>query len=286
MAVIVLLGVALAAGVLLALSPWLWPTGLPMTSRRAPRIEALLEEAGFAHVAPRVLVLASAAAAVLGAAAVWLATSVPALALLSAVAAGAAPALQLRSRAQRLVRARRALWPDVCDLLVSSVRAGMSLPDAVSSLARSAPAGLRHAFAGFEHDMAASGSFESSADRLKTALADPMADRIVETLRMARQVGGTELAPVLRALSASVRADAALRAEVEARQSWTRGAAVLGVSAPWVIVALLSLRPEGAEAYTSPEGVMLLLAGAAVSVVAFRVMLRIGRLPETRRWFA
>ena len=64
---------------------------------------------------------------------------------------------------------------------------------------------------------------------------------------MARQVGGTELTPVLRALAASVRADASLRAEVESRQSWIRGAAVLGVAAPWVILALLALRPEGAQ---------------------------------------
>ena len=46
------------------------------------------------------------------------------------------------------------------------------------------------------------------------------------------------------------------------------------------------MRPEGASAYASPEGVVLVLAGAVVSVVAFRIMLRIGRLSEPRRWFA
>ena len=77
------------------------------------------------------------------------------------------------------------------------------------------------------------------------ALADPVSDRIIETLRMARQVGGTELTPVLRALATSVRADATLRAEVESRQSWIRGAAVLGVAAPWVILALLAMTLAG-----------------------------------------
>ena len=167
----------------------------------------------------------------------------------------------------------------------ASVRAGMSLTDAVSSLADSAPAELRSAFGAFGRDVRASGHFDSSAQRLKVALSDPVSDRIVETLRMARQVGGTELTPVLRALAASVRADAALRAEVESRQSWIRGAAVLGVAAPWVILALLAMRPEAARAYGSPEGVVLILAGAVVSFVAFRVMLRLGRLPEPRRWF-
>ena len=173
----------------------------------------------------------------------------------------------------------------MCDLLISSVRAGQSLPDAVAALATVAPAPLRPSFASFAGDIAASGHFDSSVLRLKARLADPVADRILETLRMARQVGGTELTAVLRALSTAVRAEAALRAEVEARQSWIRGAAVLGVVAPWVILVLLSLRPEGARAYATAEGVTVVLAGAVVSVVAFRLMLRVGRLPEPRRWF-
>lgn len=279
-------GAVLAAGLLLALSPWLWPA----TPAREPEPERgalarLLESAGLAHVAPRVLLVIIGFAAAFSAAIAWLVTGVGALALVAAVAGAAAPIGWLRARRARLLRVRRGLWPDVCDLLIASVRAGMSLPDAVAGLATSAPAALRPAFTAFDADLAASGHFDSSAERLKTALADPVADRIIETLRMARQVGGTELTPVLRALATSVRADAALRAEVEARQSWIRGAAVLGVIAPWAILAMLALRPEGASAYGSPEGIALILAGAAVSFVAFRIMLRIGRLPEPRRWF-
>ncbi|WP_306802174.1 type II secretion system F family protein [Microbacterium sp. C7(2022)] len=220
------------------------------------------------------------------AATVWLLTQVPALAVLAACAGASAPVVWLRARRTRLIASRRALWADVCDLLIASVRAGMSLPDAVSALASSSPAALRPAFAGFARDIAASGHFDSAALRLKSALADPVADRIVETLRMARQVGGSELSGVLRALAASVRADATLRSEVEARQSWVRGAAILGVTAPWVILLLLATRPEGVRAYGSPEGVVLVIVGAAVSFVAYRVMIAIGRLPEAKRWFA
>jgi tight adherence protein B len=286
--VTVLWGALLGGGLLLMLSPLMWPARTPSGKRpaRRGRLAHLLAAAGLAHVPERVVVAACAVCALAAAAASWLGTGVGTLALLALAAGAAAPIVWLRSRRSRLVRARRALWPDVCDLLIASVRAGMSLPDAISSLGASAPAPMRSAFARFERDIAASGHFDSSADRLKTALADPMGDRIVETVRMARQVGGTELVPVLRALSASVRADAALRSEVESRQSWTKGAAVLGVVAPWVILALLAMRPEGAEAYSSPEGVVLVIGGAVMSLVAYRVMIRIGRLPEPRRWFA
>lgn len=284
----VLWGALLGGGLLLMLSPAMWPRrDEPRAgSARPGALARLLAGAGLSHVPERAVLLACVVCALVGAAIAWLATGVTTLALLALAAGAAAPIAWLRARRSRLIRARRALWPDVCDLLIASVRAGMSLPDAISSLAVSTPGPLRPAFARFERDMIASGHFDSSADRLKTALADPMGDRIVETVRMARQVGGTELVPVLRALSASVRADAALRAEVESRQSWTKGAAVLGVVAPWVILALLALRPEGAEAYSSPEGVVLVIVGAVVSLVAYRVMIRIGRLPEPRRWFA
>ncbi|WP_193307744.1 type II secretion system F family protein, partial [Mycobacterium tuberculosis] len=107
---------------------------------------------------------------------------------------------------------------DVCDLLIAAIRVGLSLPDAVATLSESAPPPLRPAFGLFARDLRGSGRFDASLDRLKGVLADPLGDRIIETLRMARQVGGTELVGVLRALSASVRADAALRGEVEARQ--------------------------------------------------------------------
>lgn len=281
-------GASLAAGLLLVAAPWLWP------HRRSPAERAArlapgwptrtLQAAGFAHTSVGRLLVVSAGTTALAASVGWLVTALPVVGLVAAVAGASAPTAWLRGRARRLRRARRALWPDVCDLLVASVRAGMPLPDAVASLADSGPPPLRAAFASFARDVAASGHFDSSAVRLQAALADPVADRIIESLRMARQVGGTELVPVLNALSGSVRADAALRAEVEARQSWIRGAAVLGLVAPWVVLTLLALRPEGARAYASAEGGILILAGAAVSLIAHRIMLRIGRLPEPRRW--
>lgn len=281
-----LLGALLAAGVLLTASPWLWPprSGRVPPAHRGP-FTRMLEEAGLSAVRPRTLAVVMTAAGSLSAAVVWLVTGIVVLAVLAALAGGSAPVAMLRARRVRLRKVRRQLWPDVCDLLVAAIRVGLSLPDAVASLADSAPSVMRPAFAVFARDLRATGRFDSSLDRLKSSLADPIADRIIETLRMARQVGGTELTGVLRSLSASVRADAALRGEVEARQSWIRGAAVLGAVAPWVILGLLVLRPEGADAYGTPEGVLVICLGAAVSVVAYRIMIRVGRLPEPGRWF-
>lgn len=283
---IVVLGGVLAAGILLALAPWLWPVRDESETEPVDgSIRRLLDAAGFAHAPsgrlPAVAIATGATAAAIG----WLGTGVVVLAALAGAVGAMSPIAWLRARARRLRRSRRVLWPDVCELLVASVRAGMPLPEAVAALAASGPPALRPAFAQFAADLSASGHFDSAALRAKASIGDPVGDRIIETLRMARQVGGTELTAVLRSLAASVRADAALRGEVEARQSWIRGAAVLGVVAPWVVLALLATRPEGARAYASAEGVILVLAGAGISFVAYRLMMRLGRLPEPQRWF-
>ncbi|HBS09629.1 MAG TPA: type II secretion protein F [Microbacterium sp.] len=285
---ILLVGAMLGAGVLLVLSPWLWPARPAATAPAEPSALArLIGEAGFAERArPRTVLASAVLVGAIAAALVWLVFPTLPLWLLAGVVGAYAPVAWLQSRARRRAKERRGLWPDVCDLLVSSVRAGMSLADAVASLAVSGPERLRPDFVRFARDVSASGHLDAALAGLKARLADPIADRIVETLRMAREVGGTELVPTLRALGASVRADATLRAEVEARQSWIRAAAVLGAVAPWVILGLLALRPEAAAAYGSPQGIGLILGGAVVTVVAFRLMLRVGRLAEPRRWFA
>jgi tight adherence protein B len=48
----------------------------------------------------------------------------------------------------------------------------------------------------------------------------------------------------------------------------------------------LSTRPEAAAAYNSAGGVVLIVGGLCLSIIAYRVMLFIARIPEERRWFA
>lgn len=287
MSAVLALGLLLGSGLVLVASPWLWPrTEKTVRAARERRLQNLIDESGFAKLRSHHLIAATIGCATIAAATTWLFSPLAAVALLAAIAGGSLPTTILRQRRHALRKQRRNMWPDVCDLLVAGIRAGLSLPEAVSGLAHSGPAPLRPAFAEFTLEIESTGSFDRSAVRLKTTLADPVADRIIESLRMARQVGGTELTSVLRALSQSVRAETALRSEVEARQSWIRGAAVLGVSAPWIILLLLTSRPEGAIAYSTPEGLAVILIGAGASVVAFRLMLMLGRLREAQRWFA
>jgi tight adherence protein B len=187
----------------------------------------------------------------------------------------------MRARSRR--RKLRDLWPDVVDNITSGVRAGLALPEALSQLAVRGPVELRAPFAAFAHDYRTSGRFQDSLDRLKDRLSDPVGDRIVESLRIAREVGGSDLGRLLRTLSAFLRDDARTRAELETRQSWTVNAARLAAGAPWVVLGLLAFNGESLSAYSSPAGWGVLGAGAAGCVVAYRLMVSIGRLPDEER---
>ena len=279
-------GLVLGVGALLAASPFLWPaTTEPRPSLSLAPVRARLVQAGLGRVTPLTFVVVSLLLGVVGGAVVFALVPVTALAAAAAVVALVVPSVLVTVRARARRRATRVVWPDVVDHLVSAVRSGLALPDSVVTLARAGPPVTRAAFAEFEAEYRATGNFSLCVGQLKDRLADPVADRILETLRMSREVGGSELTTVLRNLAAYLRQEAAIRSEVEARQSWVMNAARLGVAAPWIVLLLLASRPEAAAAYNTAAGAALVIIGLVVSVVAYRIMVAVGRIPDERRWF-
>ncbi|GAB3607027.1 type II secretion system F family protein [Conyzicola nivalis] len=279
-------GLVMGVGVLLIASPVLWPASeRPAASRSLAPVRARLRQAGLGRVTPLTFFVVSVVLGVVGGAVVFALVPVTSLAVAAAVVAFVVPSALVTVRARGRRRATRVVWPDVVDHLVSAVRSGLALPDSVVTLARAGPAVTRAAFAEFEAEYRATGNFGLCIGQLKDRLADPVADRILETLRMSREVGGSELTTVLRNLAAYLRQEAAIRSEVEARQSWVMNAARLGVAAPWIVLLLLASRPEAAAAYNTAAGAALVVIGLLVSVVAYRIMVAVGRIPDERRWF-
>lgn len=176
-----------------------------------------------------------------------------------------------------------AAWPDVVDSLLSGVRAGIALPEAVVHLSQSGPEITRPHFAKFAREYRATGRFHDALTAMQNDLADPIADRLFEVLRMAREVGGSELGHLLRDLSAVMRDDARVRGELKARQSWTINAARLAVAAPWVVLVLISTQMDAAATYSTPQGIMVLAFGGLACLGAYAVMRRIGQFEGGRR---
>ncbi|HEV2754607.1 MAG TPA: type II secretion system F family protein [Actinomycetota bacterium] len=252
-------------------------------SRIAGPLRRLATESGINGLTPARLVAACAAAIVISLVVTAGATGSLVIALAIALPAGAAPVSFVRHRRDARRRRLREEWPDALASLIAGVRAGMSLPECCAALAERGPAALAPGARAFTATYHATGSFDAALTRLQDELADPIADRVATALRLAADVGGTDLVRVLRTLADFLREDVRVRKEIEARWSWTVTAARVAAAAPWIVLLLMATRPEAARAYESAAGATVIGAGAAATFAGYRLMLRAARLPEERR---
>ncbi|HET6298136.1 MAG TPA: type II secretion system F family protein [Kribbella sp.] len=251
--------------------------------RLITRSRDLLASAGVEGVTPAAFIGACVITGVVAFALMFVVSAALPVGVVFGVMAGGIPVALLKSRARKRLAEFRELWPDVVDNISSAVRAGLSLSEALAQVGERGPLPLREPFRRFGADYASTGRFADSLDRLKARLADPVGDRVIEALRIAREVGGGDLGRLLRSLSSFLRDDARTRSELESRQSWSVNGARVAVAAPWLVLLLLSFQGDVIQRYNSPVGALIIGIGAAVCVIAYRLMLRIGRLPEPER---
>ncbi|GAA1964758.1 type II secretion system F family protein [Nocardioides panacihumi] len=278
-----LVGLGVGIGLLLVWSAFFLPRAPRRGAQREARTAQLLARAGLRQVTVSAFVGLCLASGLMAGLVVQLVSGTPPVALAFALMAGYLPVQIVSGRARRRHREFAEVWPEAVDNLASAVRAGLSLPEALAALATRGPEPLRDAFEAFALDHQLSGRFGDCLDRLKDRLADPVGDRVVEGLRIAREVGGGELGRLLRNLSGYLRDDARTRSELESRQSWTINGARLAVAAPWLVLLFMSIQSEVIRRYASPGGVVVLAIGGAACLVAYRAMMRLGRLPVERR---
>ena len=276
-------GLVFGIGLVVAVSPWFTP---PPAWRPWGPWKRLCEDVSRARIpgltALRLVALSLAIGSIV-ALVILAVTGAWPVALIVSVGVAFLPYAWVVSRLGAQAKTVRAAWPEVIDAMVSGVRAGTTLPQVLCDLAEEGPVPVRFAFDAFSRDYSANGRFELALDAMKETVADPVADRIVEALRIARSVGGTDLTRLLQDLASLLREDARVRGELEARQSWTVGAARLGLAAPWVVLLLLSGGGASASVWNSPGGIAVLCSGAGVCVIAYLIMTAMGRLsPDPR----
>jgi tight adherence protein B len=279
----VLVGLGLGVGLMLVWSAFVLPSGSTRRSRGRGRVGELLARAGLGTVSASAFTTLCVISGGTAALVMQVVTRTPPVAVVFGVMGAFVPVGVVSGRARRRQRDFAEVWPEAVDNLASAVRAGLSLPDALAQLAVRGPEPLRDSFDAFALDYQVTGRFGECLDRLKERLADPVGDRVVEGLRIAREVGGGELGRLLRNLSGYLRDEARTRSEMEARQAWTVNGARLAVAAPWLVLLTMSFQSTVIRRYASPAGTLVLMFAAGACVAAYRLMMRIGRLPTERR---
>ena len=190
----------------------------------------------------------------------------------------ATPSLINGAKHQRASNAITQAWPDAIDHLSSAIRAGLNLGDSLAAIGLRGPTPLRPFFIALGNDLAAGTPLETALARFRKECGDPIADQLVETVLIAHEVGGSEIGRLLRTFSQFLRIELQTRDEIRVRQGWVVNGARIAVAAPWILLALLSLRRESVAAYQTTGGIFVIVIGAFLSVAAYLWMRRLARL--------
>lgn len=280
--------VSLLAGIFVYLLVGFVTGNLPRFERRrtvrpaVSRQETWLIQAGV-DLTPRQFWAASAGVGVLSFLVFLPLTGVVLVALMPALVVAILPRSYFgRRRVQRLAAVQIA-WPDGIRDLVASISSGMSLPKAVEALSENGPLPLREAFTSYPL-LARTLGVVPALEVIKEELADPTSDRVIEVLILAYERGGAIVPRILQDLAAATTRDLWALEEIrtEALEQKINARAVF--SLPWfVLVALTARTGMFRDFYQSAGGAVVILIGAAMSLVGIVLVRRLGRDPEEPR---
>ena len=81
------------------------------------------------------------------------------------------------------------------------------------------------------------------------------------------------------------REDLFLKREISIKHGWVKNSAHISAIAPWILLLMIGTQPGTASTFTSAAGVMVLLSGLVMTLIAYFWMSRISNLPVTPRVF-
>jgi len=208
------------------------------------------------------------------------------ISLFPSVAVAALPVLSMGRRRVHQMAEVTGAWPDGLRDLIASVASGMSLARALDRLAERGPLPLQRAFAGFPL-MARTVGVVPALEIVKTDLADPASDRVIEILALAHQRGGAIVPQILEDLAEAATRDLWAMEEIRTQALEQKINARAVFVLPWLVLVALTMR-EGAfrDFYRSAAGVLVVAIGAALSAIGMMLVARLGREPEEPRVFA
>ena len=176
-------------------------------------------------------------------------------------------------------------WPEVLDLIISSLQSGASISESLSTVGRVGPLCVRNQFLVFSNKVTQGERFDSALNYLKGEFSDPIADQLFESLYFASLFGSKNTIKVLRELSEYVSSDLALRGEIQIRFGWIKNSANLAALAPWLLFLILRSQENARNAYLQPVGQLIIISGVITTFIAYIWMQRIAKLPTAKRLF-
>ncbi|HLH28448.1 MAG TPA: type II secretion system F family protein, partial [Acidimicrobiales bacterium] len=170
--------------------------------------------------------------------------------------------------------------------IIGGIESGMSLNQAIASLATSGPEPLRGAFDRFALRSRMLG-VPAALELIKEQLADPTSDRVVEVLLLAHERGGRIVTTVLRDLADATSRDLKAIEEIASDRLEPKINSRAVFVLPWLVLVALCASPGPIRAfYQKPVGAVVIAVAAAMSLLGILIVERLSRDPAEERVFA
>ena len=203
--------------------------------------------------------------------------------LLAGLVAGCSAVFALRAsrESKRKVKQQEA-WPAFVDGFASALTSGLGRVEALEVAISRCPVILKPGFETVSTALQRKRA-QDALSTLKDSFESASVDEFAELMIINERLGGAGTALVLKTHAQRCRDKSAADAMARSKTTSTLTIAKLGVTAPWVLLLLLISRPESAESFETPAGLSILLGGLATCVVAYRLIVLLGRMPSEVR---
>lgn len=197
---------------------------------------------------------------------------------LSAVIVASVTAFVLRQRGANLADSVNKQLPEAARVLANGLRAGLSLYQALGTMARELPAPMGPLIQRVVHEIQLGGSLEEALDNLIKRVDTPDLRFMVTTILLQHEMGG-DLAGALDSVAAALVERMTVESEVRTLTAEQRYVAMVLPVIPILGILIMNAgRPGYMEVLTRPLGLILLAVSGGLQVLGFVLIYRAGRI--------
>lgn len=185
----------------------------------------------------------------------------------------------LRLRGEARQRAFDASWPQVFDTFQSGAISGIGFREQLEYLANQGPLALRGEFLGLLQLYDEGFEIDQLMPLMRQRFANRHADLLALLIELDSELGGQGMSITYQRAALQVRKEQGELSQLQAKQGWVSSSAKLALLAPWLVALVLVQLPQNKAAFATELGSLILILGLALSLVAYALVNRLGRLP-------
>jgi tight adherence protein B len=115
--------------------------------------------------------------------------------------------------------------------------------------------------------------------QLRLQFSNRYADLLALLIELDSELGGHGMSVTYQRAAVRVRKEQGEISQLQAKQGWVSSSAKLALLAPWLIALVLVQLPQNKAAFATDLGAAILILGLLLSLVAYALVNRMGRLP-------